>query len=739
MLRTRLYYGVKPLVPRRPRQILRSWLTRRRRPLVSETWPTLPGSERKPEGWPGWPKGKEFAFVLTHDVEGERGLAKCRQLAEVEAKLGFRSSFNFVPEGDYHVSRELREELVAEGFEVGVHDLRHDGKLYQGRRAFLRNAERINEYLREWGAVGFRSGFMLHNLEWLHELKVDYDLSTFDTDPFEPQPDAAGTIFPFWKCDQRGRSYVEMPYTMAQDSTLFLLMKETTPEVWLRKLDWIASHGGMALVSVHPDYLRFPGQKADSDTFPIEHYETLLRHVRDTYKDRAWNVLPKDLAEWHKENVKKPVTIPAKIELCNDGTPPRMAVVLYSYYLTDPRPRRETEALVKAGMQADVICLRKDSSEPAFETVNGVNIHRVPLKRRRSGALTYALQYGFFFLSAFWRLTLWSLNRRYRLVHVHNMPDFLVFTTIAPRLRGAKVILDLHDPMPELFCGIYGMKELHPIFRMLRTLERWSIAFADRVLTPNIAFRDLFATRNAAPAKIEIVMNSPDTTVFDEAKALAAAKTAEKRPFRMMYHGLLVERHGLDLAIDALAKLQGRIPDVELELYGEKTPYVDRILRQIDDLKLQNIVHYHGHKSQKEIAEAICRIDLGLIPNRLNEFTAINFPTRIFEYLAMGKPLIVPRTKGVQDYFREDEILFFDAENLADLAKKIEWACTHPQELAAVMARGRDVYLKHQWSAQRERLIGVVRDLLNGDGDGTVVKSIESAPRKGALPGTSAT
>ncbi len=130
--------------------------------------------------------------------------------------------------------------MTAQGFEVGVHDLRHDGKLYRGREGFAANAARINGYLKEWGAVGFRAGFMFHNLEWLLDLDIQYDASTFDTDPFEPQPDGAGTIFPFWKAGAAGRGYVELPYTLPQDSTLFLLFGEPGPDIWLRKLDWVA-------------------------------------------------------------------------------------------------------------------------------------------------------------------------------------------------------------------------------------------------------------------------------------------------------------------------------------------------------------------------------------------------------------------------------------------------------------------------------------------------------------------
>jgi hypothetical protein len=157
-----------------------------------------PGSEIPPEGWPGWPEGKKFAVVLTHDVEGPSGLDKTRDLMQLEKELGFRSSFNFIPEGVYQVPSALRQEITSNGFEVGVHDLHHDGKLYRSQSEFERNAVRINSYLKAWGAAGFRSGFMLNRLDWMHHLDVLYDASTFDTDPFEPQPFGVRTIFPFW-------------------------------------------------------------------------------------------------------------------------------------------------------------------------------------------------------------------------------------------------------------------------------------------------------------------------------------------------------------------------------------------------------------------------------------------------------------------------------------------------------------------------------------------------------------
>src|SRR3954470_10608243 len=165
MFRNRLYYRIKPLVPWSVRVAIRRLFALRKRSRVQAAWPIMPGSEKPPANWPGWPDGKKFALVLTHDVESWPGVAKCHELMELEQQLGFRSCFSFIPQGDYTISRTLRKDLISGGFEVGVHDLHHDGKLFHNRQDFSVKAGRINEYLKDWGAVGFRSAFMLRNLD----------------------------------------------------------------------------------------------------------------------------------------------------------------------------------------------------------------------------------------------------------------------------------------------------------------------------------------------------------------------------------------------------------------------------------------------------------------------------------------------------------------------------------------------------------------------------------------------
>ena len=253
----KIFYLIKPIVPRRLQIYLRQVLVKKQVEKYSDIWPVFPGSEKKPAGWKGWPDNKKFALVLTHDVEWRKGHDRCRATLNLEKSLGFKSSFNFVPER-YTVDKELRDFILSEGFEVGIHGLNHDGKLFQNKRIFSERAKKINQYLKDWSCDGFRAPAMHHNLEWIGELEIKYDLSTFDTDPFEPQPDGVGTIFPFWvEGKNRNSRYLELPYTLVQDFTLFVLMKKKSPAIWLDKLDWISEKGGMALVNVHPDYLNF--------------------------------------------------------------------------------------------------------------------------------------------------------------------------------------------------------------------------------------------------------------------------------------------------------------------------------------------------------------------------------------------------------------------------------------------------------------------------------------------------
>lgn len=332
----RFRYLVKSLLPKWAELRIRQALAQHKLSSIKDVWPILESAGIPPDGWAGWPTGKQFAFIISHDVDTQRGLDRCLKIADLEERLGFRSAFYFVPKGRYEDPVSLRQELVRRGFEVGVHGLHHDWRTFTDRQIFTQRAPHINHFLSAWDASGFRAPSMIRNLDWIRELNVSYDASTFDTDPFEPQPEGAGTIFPFWVDGLGSRpGYVELPYTLAQDHTLFVLLEAKTTEIWRRKLAWLAAHQGMVSCDVHPCYTDPAGNSCSAGSYPLSFYEEFLKHVKTEYQGRYWHALPQDLAQWWRseycagrssapigKRVINPVKSPAaKIWIDLDNTP----------------------------------------------------------------------------------------------------------------------------------------------------------------------------------------------------------------------------------------------------------------------------------------------------------------------------------------------------------------------------------------------------------------------------------
>jgi len=299
-----IYYKLKPIIPRRLQIILRRIIINLNKDKYKDIWPVNNKAGFAPEGWTGWPYDRKFALVLTHDIDTPKGEERCLDLMRIEKELGFKSAYFFVP-GICKDCSSIHHELRRNEFEVGIHGLFHDGRLYHSRKIFLNRASRINHFLSEWKAVGFRSPAMHHNLTWIHDLNIIYDASTFDVDPFEPQPDGVDTIFPFIENNTiSGKSYVELPYTLPQDFTLFVLMRQRDIEIWKRKLDWIAENNGMALVITHPDYMNIEGSKLAIDEYPVKYYLDFLSYIKDKYTDQYWHALPKEMAQfWRNKRI----------------------------------------------------------------------------------------------------------------------------------------------------------------------------------------------------------------------------------------------------------------------------------------------------------------------------------------------------------------------------------------------------------------------------------------------------
>jgi glycosyltransferase involved in cell wall biosynthesis len=724
MLRNRVYYSIKPLVPLPLRFAVRRWFAARKRRNVGSMWPIMPGSEQPPEDWPGWPQGRQFALVLTHDVEGTLGLSKCERLIELEQGLGFRSSFNLIPEGEYEVTSALRAEFASRGCEVGVHDLYHDGKLFLREQEFNRNALRINHYLEEWGAAGFRSGFMLHNLDWLHQLKLQYDASTFDTDPFEPQPQGRNTIFPFWVPRPKGRwpgsrrgisdsnsvaasplspGYAELPYTLPQDSSLFLLLEERSPDIWFQKLDWIAERGGMALVNVHPDYMRFKGDPHSGHTYPVEFYQQFLQYARRKYRDSFWQPLLKELAAFVVRH-----RVKARRE------PRRVCMVTHSHFWSDARVSRYAEALAERGDKVDVIALRRSPQDAAQETVGNITLFCVQSRyaKREKSRLSHLFPVlRFLVTSSFWIVRQHRRNP-YDLVHVHNVPDFLVFAAWRPKLARAKLILDIHDIVPEFYASKFGAGQNSIAIRLLKWIERASAHFADHVIISNHLWRDKYATRNRLNGKCSVFINNVDARIFRP-----RPRSRNDDRIIIIFPGGLQWHQGLDIAIRAFRIVRAELPNAEFHIYGDGN-LKDELILLVEQLGLHGAVQFFDPVPVRQVADIMANADLGIVPKRADSFGDEAYSTKIMEFMSLGIPVVVSSTRIDNFYFDDSVVRFFESGNVDALARAMLEVIRDRKLSGSLVANGLDYVARNNWDSRRAAYLSLVDCLISGEQKG---------------------
>jgi len=236
-------------------------------------------------------------FFVKYFTDG-LGIKNIYKLIEMEKDLGFKSSYNFSPER-YNVLETLITDIKKKGFEVGLHGLNNDGKLYSSKKEFQKRAIKINKYLRDWDIKGFVSPSTHHNYEWISELNFIYDSSSFDTDPFEPQPDPANTIFPFiYTSKETGKKYIELPYTLPQDSTLFLILGEKDTRIWKNKIDWIVENNGMLLLNTYPNYMFFDDNKKTKMLYSCNFYKEILEYIITKCHDQFIHFSPYEIVEY---------------------------------------------------------------------------------------------------------------------------------------------------------------------------------------------------------------------------------------------------------------------------------------------------------------------------------------------------------------------------------------------------------------------------------------------------------
>lgn len=401
--------------------------------------------------------------------------------------------------------------------------------------------------------------------------------------------------------------------------------------------------------------------------------------------------------------------------------PLRVCHLAYTFYESDNRVLRYAESLASRGDSVDVISLRRPGT-PARAELNGVRIHRIQHRFvNERHAWAYLLKIVIFAFRSAAYLSARHLAKPYDVVHVHNVPDFLVFAAVIPKLLGARVVLDIHDIVPELYSGKFGVRELSPVPKILLKVERASSRFADHVIVANHLWQKKLVQRSVSSEKCTTLMNYADTTLF---RPTTPAQDKVER-FVMLYHGTLNRHQGLDIAVDAFSKVTRQMPSARLHIYGEG-PAKPGLEEQVARLGLTGVVKMMSPVPLSEIAKIVAAANVGIVPKRADGFGNEAFSTKVLEFMACRVPVILSRTKVDDYYFRDGLVRFFQPGNADDLAVQMRWAMEHPVELDQLSAAGRDYAIEHSWGRSVGKYLAIVDDLSSA-------RRLTATPKKSPL------
>ena len=405
-------------------------------------------------------------------------------------------------------------------------------------------------------------------------------------------------------------------------------------------------------------------------------------------------------------------------------------MVAYTFYEADNRVRRYAEALAKRGDVVDAIALRREGQTP-FEVIRGVRVYRIQKRLiDERGPFTYLRKLLMFFFRSAWMLTVRHLKEPYDVIHVHSVPDFEVFATLIPRLMGARVILDIHDIVPEFYASKFKVSERSLVFRWLLLVEKLSIAYSDHVIISNHLWYKKITQRSVRPEKCTAIINYPDLSIFSP----RGDKARPNRDFVMCYPGTLNWHQGLDLAINAMALLRDKAPQLKFLIVGDG-PDREKLKTMVREHHLEDRVELRGFVPIEEVANTMDTIDLGVVPKRRDSFGNEAFSTKIMEFMAMGVPVIASRTRIDQYYFNESLVQFFDSESTEDLAAKILELVHNPAKRSSLCAQATDFIRLNNWDVKKSEYLNVV-DRLADHQDAMVraspVIDSKSSPGKGS-------
>jgi glycosyltransferase involved in cell wall biosynthesis len=385
----------------------------------------------------------------------------------------------------------------------------------------------------------------------------------------------------------------------------------------------------------------------------------------------------------------------------------RICMIAYSEYSSDARIRREAEALAARGDDVDFICLPPENRS-VIRFLNGVSLHPLNIRRYRgSSGWRYMLSYLRFFWRSFLLVSIRHLRLRYDVVQVHTMPDFMVFSALVPRLTGAGLILDVHDLMPELYMSKFNLGQDHRLIRAIKWMETASVAFAHRAIAVHRPHLEALVSHGNPLEKFEVLLNTPDPAVF--APTRKHCRTGAY--FKLVYHGTISKRHGLELALRATALARREIQNLKFSIIGDGDD-LERLMSLAEDLQLDAVVDF-SRKSVPvhELPALLEDADLGIVPLREDAFTRYMLPVKLMEYAVMGIPAITTRTKTIAGYFDADMVEYISGESAEELAQSIVALHNDPERCARIAARASEFTRQNNWENQKHRYYRLVDSL----------------------------
>jgi glycosyltransferase involved in cell wall biosynthesis len=384
-------------------------------------------------------------------------------------------------------------------------------------------------------------------------------------------------------------------------------------------------------------------------------------------------------------------------------------MVAYTDYRTDTRVRREAEALAARGDCVTVISLAP-SGQTRFNRMNGVRLKPVKVTRYRgSSAWMYLASYLVFFIRASFRLAVLHIRLPFHVVQVHTLPDFMVFTAIVPKFLGARVILDVHDLMPELYRSKFSLEERHPLIRLITWVERASVAFADRAIAVNKVQMEALVRHGNPVSKFTVLMNLPDPALFSRVRE--APIHPHGNGLKMIYHGTVSHRHGLQVLVKTMAILQAELEGLELHIIGDGDA-LPPLVRLVEGLGLSGRVRIScGFFPPEEIVPLIRAADVGVAPTLVDAFTCYMLPVKLLEYVALGLPVICTRTWTLEAYFEDRMVSYFRSGDLQDLAGKIRELYWNPKKRMDICTHAERFNWEYNWEQHKILYFNLVDDL----------------------------